>query len=158
MTRVETVVIIYQPPKLLLLGMKKRGLGSGRYNGFGGGVEQNETVLGCAERETYEETGKGIRLLDLEEFGRILFQFESGEQDHQVHFLRASQFTGIPRETEEMKPEWFDENSIPYSRMWASDSYWLPLLLKGKRFVGKFLFNSHHQIVDKQLNEVEELG
>lgn len=38
MPRIETVSIIYQHP-VVLLGMKKKRLGKGMYNGFGGGVE-----------------------------------------------------------------------------------------------------------------------
>ena len=41
MTRIETVVIVYQPPRILL-SMKKGKFGKGRYNGFGGKVELNE--------------------------------------------------------------------------------------------------------------------
>ena len=36
--------------KQVLLGMKKRGFGAGRYNGFGGKVEPGETVKEAAIR------------------------------------------------------------------------------------------------------------
>ena len=38
MKKLLTLTIIYQHPKVLL-GMKKRGFGAGRWNGFGGKVE-----------------------------------------------------------------------------------------------------------------------
>ena len=41
----------------LLLGMKKQGFGSGKYNGFGGKVEMGETVEEAAKREVVEEVG-----------------------------------------------------------------------------------------------------
>lgn len=33
------------------MGQKKRGFGEGYYNGFGGKVEQSETILDAAKRE-----------------------------------------------------------------------------------------------------------
>ncbi|KAJ2178209.1 Nudix (Nucleoside diphosphate linked moiety X)-type motif 1, partial [Coemansia sp. RSA 551] len=35
----------------VLLGLKKRGLGDGLWNGFGGKVEAGETIAACAHRE-----------------------------------------------------------------------------------------------------------
>jgi 8-oxo-dGTP pyrophosphatase MutT (NUDIX family) len=37
--------------------MKKRGFGNGKYNGFGGKVENGETIQQAAIRETIEESG-----------------------------------------------------------------------------------------------------
>jgi hypothetical protein len=37
MKKILTLTIIYQHPRVLL-GMKKRGFGAGRWNGFGGKV------------------------------------------------------------------------------------------------------------------------
>ena len=39
----------------ILLGMKKRGFGEGRWNGFGGKVETGETIEEGAKRELKEE-------------------------------------------------------------------------------------------------------
>jgi hypothetical protein len=44
-------------------------------------------------------------------------------------------------ETEEMRPEWFGVDAIPYETMWSDDKYWLPLFLQGKKFTGTFLFD-----------------
>ena len=51
-----TLVIIHQHPRILL-GMKKRGFGAGRWNGFGGKVQEGETVEDAARREVFEEAG-----------------------------------------------------------------------------------------------------
>ncbi len=48
---------------------------------------------------------------------------------------------GVPQETEEATPHWTPVDRIPYDRMWADDRTWLPLLLDGKRFKGRFLFD-----------------
>ena len=41
--KIQTLCLIYQHPKLLL-GMKKRGFGAGRWNGFGGKLHENESI------------------------------------------------------------------------------------------------------------------
>lgn len=35
----------------VLLGWKKRGFGAGKWNGFGGKLEEGETMLECAKRQ-----------------------------------------------------------------------------------------------------------
>ena len=40
--------------RAVLLGMKKRGFGAGKYNGFGGKIEENESNYDGAVR--YEES------------------------------------------------------------------------------------------------------
>lgn len=41
---VATVIYVIQNDKILL-GYKKRGFGMGKWNGFGGKVEPNETIV-----------------------------------------------------------------------------------------------------------------
>lgn len=56
MKKVLTLTIIHLHPKILL-GMKKRGFGAGRWNGFGGKVLSGETIEETAKREIREEAG-----------------------------------------------------------------------------------------------------
>ena len=151
MTSIETVVIIHQSSKVLL-GMKKVRFGNGKYNGFGGKVKEGETLEEAAIREVMEEAT--ITIQNPEKIGEILFHFQTEEQDHLVYFFKTSQFTGNPTESEEMKPEWFEETKIPYDRMWPSDKYWLPLLLNGKKFIGKVTFNKDHKIAEYKIDEI----
>ena len=154
MTRVETLIVIHQAPRILL-AMKKLRFGAGHYNGFGGGLEEGESLEECAIRETLEEGG--LKILDPQYVGKILFKFvDRDEQDHEVHFYRVTKFEGEPRETDEMKPVWFEQNKIPYNEMWLDDKYWMPLFLQGKKFVGEFHF-SKEGVKYYKLEEVEEL-
>lgn len=50
-------------------------------------------------------------------------------------------FAGEPSESEEMKPQWFAVDAIPYDKMWADDRIWLPHVLAGKRVDGAFHFS-----------------
>ena len=57
----------------VLLAMKKRGLGQGKWNGPGGKVEDGETPEQACRREFFEETGS--KVLTLEAKGLIEFVF-----------------------------------------------------------------------------------
>eukprot|EP01047_Picozoa_sp_COSAG01_P115130 COSAG01_NODE_43780_length_426_cov_0.944954_1_plen_115_part_00 len=53
-----SLVMVMDPPaRQILLGMKKRGFGEGKWNGFGGKKEPAETMAECAQRELREESG-----------------------------------------------------------------------------------------------------
>ena len=155
--KILTLCIIHQENKVLL-GMKKRGFGAGRWNGFGGKVEQGETIEQAAKRELREEVG--LEAVDLVEHGVLDFEFENDEKILEVHIFRITQFTGEPVETEEMKPEWFDINKIPYEQMWTDDIYWVPILLAGNKFKGRLLFDKPStaeysaKILEKEINEL----
>ncbi len=149
--RTEVITIIHQPPKVLL-GMKKIRFGRGKYNGFGGGLREGETLEACAIRETLEESS--LNIINPRKMGEILFQFEDGEQDHLVHFFKAEEFSGIPAESNEMKPEWFDVKNIPYEKMWEDDRHWLPLLLKDEKFEGYFKYDINQKIKKYHLGRI----
>lgn len=146
----QTICLIHEKDKILL-GMKKRGFGAGRWNGFGGKVKPGETIEGAAEREMLEECG--IKVRALHEVGVIDFEFEGKPDMPEVHILRATEYSGEPRETEEMLPKWFKTKKIPFDKMWPDDIYWLPLFLKNKNFRGYFLFGENDAILKKELHE-----
>lgn len=146
-----TLVIIEENGQVLL-GMKKRGFGAGRWNGFGGKIEGEESLIEAAKRETLEEAG--VEVTKLIEVGIIDFEFVGNPEILEVHIFKALKWQGEPRETEEMKPKWFDIAEIPYEQMWTDDKYWLPLFLEGKRFKAYFLFDENDQVLNYELKEV----
>lgn len=123
----------------VLLGMKKRGFGVGRWNGFGGKIEQGETIEEGAIREIKEEVG--IQDGVLKKLGVLEFSFQNDEKVLEVHIFKLTNFTGEPVETEEMQPEWFLFEEIPFFQMWPDDKHWFPLFLEDKMFKGSFLFD-----------------
>ncbi|MCX6766093.1 MAG: 8-oxo-dGTP diphosphatase [Candidatus Moranbacteria bacterium] len=151
---IQTVAIIQKGDEILL-GMKKRGFGAGRWNGFGGKLKENENVIQAAQRELKEETG--IDTENLIEMGIIEFEFKRNPDILEVHFLKGTDFSGALVETEEMKPAWFKINEIPYDSMWPDDKFWLPLFLEGKKFCGKFLFDNYNKIIKHKLEIVDKL-
>ncbi len=145
----------------VLLGMKKRGFGVGRWNGFGGKIDPGETIERGAMRELGEEANiqEGV----LEKMGILEFSFQDDEKVLEVHIFKLTDFNQEPVETEEMRPQWFPFNEIPFSQMWSDDEYWFPLFLQGKLFKGAFLFDRPSdaeysaKILEQKLEEVSVL-
>jgi len=157
---VTNLCIIHQHPRVLL-GMKKRRFGTGRWNGFGGKVLSGETIEESLRREVKEEAE--IELSDIEKVGFMEFEFRDSPETVEVHLFKANDFKGEPKETEEMKPQWFHIDEIPFKEMWPDDVHWMPLFLAGKKFKGKFLLDRasdatyQAKILEKELIEVEKL-
>lgn len=155
-----TLTIIKQDSKILL-GMKKRGFGQGRWNGFGGKIEEGETIEQAAAREVQEEAG--LKIKNLNKKGILEFEYKSDPKILEVHIFDSSDFEGEPLETEEMNPRWFHVDKIPFDDMWPDDIHWMPYLLVQKKFRGKFLFdrpsdaNYSSKILFMDLQEAVEL-
>uniref|UniRef100_A0A672MPY4 Nudix (nucleoside diphosphate linked moiety X)-type motif 1 n=1 Tax=Sinocyclocheilus grahami TaxID=75366 RepID=A0A672MPY4_SINGR len=132
-----TLVLVVQPGRVLL-GMKKRGFGAGKWNGFGG--------------KLLEESG--LTVDTLHKIGNIKFEFIGETELLDVHIFRADTYKGVPTESDEMRPQWFDTDKIPFIQMWADDVLWFPLMLQKKTFLGYFKFHGHDVIVEHKLEEV----
>lgn len=155
MQKLLTLVLVRQGDNVLL-GMKKKGFGSGRWNGFGGKVETGETIEQAAIREVQEECMVTVNAL--EKRGILEFSWESKPDEVlQVHIFCVTDFSGTPAETEEMKPQWYKVNEIPFAEMWPDDQYWFPIFLDGKKFAGKFLFGEGDIIVKQELAVVDTI-
>lgn len=128
----------------VLLIEKKRGIGSGLYNGPGGKVEPGESPLEAARREVREEIQ--VTVPTLSKRGELEFVF--GDDHYMtVHVYRAPDVEGNPEETPEAKPRWVDIDAVPYDQMWEDDRYWLPLLLDDRTFQGWFRFDAAAEVL-----------
>lgn len=152
--KILTLCMVYKHPQILL-GMKKRGFGAGRWNGFGGKVQEKESIEDATKRELQEEAG--ITARSLEKVGIIDFEFMSNHEILQVHIFKTDDFIGEFAESEEMRPQWWHIDEIPFDEMWPDDVHWMPLFLSGKKFKGKFLFGESDIILEKELMEVKEI-
>ncbi len=137
-----TLVFVTREDQVLLIH-KKRGLGKGKINGPGGKVDDGETPAQCAVRECQEELH--ITPRDLRYCGQNLFQFTDGYSIH-VWVYKTDRFDGMPTETDEAVPEWFDLDAIPYDRMWEDDHIWLPKVLAGQMFIARWLFDGDRML------------
>lgn len=137
MKTITTLCFIERPGEVLL-GYKKRGFGAGRWNGFGGKVQHGESIEEATVRELKEECG--VISGPLEKSGVLTFTFLGEDLETEMHIYRTTVFNGEPQETEEMRPQWFRVDAIPFSEMWPDDPYWFPYFLAGKLFRGTFHF------------------
>ena len=137
-----TLLFVEQSGQVLLI-RKKRGLGAGKINAAGGRLEAGETEKACAVREMREELC--VEVSDARYAGEIDFQFLDGYCFHLIVFT-GSVFTGTPTETEEATPLWFPTDQIPYDEMWEDDIFWVPQMLRGERFYGRFLFDGDRMV------------
>jgi 8-oxo-dGTP diphosphatase / 2-hydroxy-dATP diphosphatase len=159
MNRILTLSIPLRGDEVLL-GMKKRGFGAGRWNGFGGKVE-DESIKEAAIRELFEEVS--LTTTVVEEIGILAFSFEKDPVTLETHVFRVLEFEGEPTETDEMSPKWWRRDQIPYGSMWPDDVYWFPYLLNNRLFRGSFHFDKPSSadytsnILSQSLEEVPAL-
>jgi 8-oxo-dGTP pyrophosphatase MutT (NUDIX family) len=147
--RQATLVLLVRDGEILL-AMKKRGFGAGRWNGVGGKVEAGESVAEAAHRETKEEIG--IEPIGLREVAVLNFYSPHAPQEkdfsQQVVVYLAESWRGEPAESEEMAPQWFAHADIPYAQMWADDPLWLPQVIAGGQVRASFLFGPDQEVED----------
>lgn len=139
----------------MLLGMKKRGFGQGNWNGFGGKVEERETIEAATKREMQEECGVVVQVM--EKVAINTFRFAHDERVLEVHIYLVTAATGEPVETEEMAPRWFPVDQIPLDAMWDDDKYWIDHFLSGQKFIGEFHFDTNSKVDEYSMKFVEAL-
>lgn len=137
----------------ILLGLKKRGFGSGRWNGFGGKIGKGETVEQATIRELTEESGLVAK--NLFEIGNLEFYFPEKNETILMYIYKTDDYEGQIKESEEMKPQWFAIDQIPYNQMWPDDKLWLPLFLLNKKFLGRVIFSNTDQIINHEISVIE---
>ncbi|MGH7236933.1 MAG: 8-oxo-dGTP diphosphatase [Candidatus Saccharimonadales bacterium] len=139
----------------ILLAMKKRGFGAGRWNGVGGKVEIGETIEQALVRECQEEIS-----VTPTKFSKVAvhdFKFPGGTSNMQVHTYFCDSWQGEPAESEEMAPKWFKLSRVPYDEMWQDDIVWLPAVLRGKKLKTEFAFDENDQLISAKLTFVKNL-
>ncbi len=144
----------------ILLAMKKRGFGAGFWNGVGGKAKLGESVSIAVRREAWEEIG--IHVIEAEKVALLHFYFpeDEGKKDwnQDVHVFFIKRWLGKPKESEEMNPQWFKIDDLPFEEMWADDRFWLPRVLLGEKIEGWFRFDEKTGLLDQEIKNVEEGG
>lgn len=146
----------------VLLGLKKRGFGAGKFNGYGGKLEAGESMRACCSRELEEECGLRVPPAAFQRRAVLTFNMLADGMKSadgtiasriEVHAYSCllSEATGSVIETDEMAPEWFPIDAPPLPKMWADDEHWLPHVLSGMDVVGAFLFKDASTILSKRV-------
>jgi len=150
--RDSTLVLLLSgnPVSEVLLGYKKIGFGQGKYTGFGGKIERGEGLTEAALRELSEEAR--VHIPDPESLvlcAVLEFRFPHKRAwEQRVFVFLTYDWEGVPAESDEMIPEWFPVEDIPYDQMWDDAHHWLPLILSGESFRARFWFDADNQTVE----------
>jgi mutator protein MutT len=153
MSKVCTLLFLRRDNEVLL-AMKKRGFGVGKWNGIGGKIEENESLEQALVRECQEEID--VTPLNFWQVAEHDFkEFHDGKPaDMYVHVYFCDKWEGEPTETEEMAPKWFDINNIPYDSMWDDDKYWLPQVLDGDKLRAEFNVDEDDRVISHTITPV----
>ena len=113
----------------------------GKRNGYGGGIDGDETPEDCAAREVSEEAGVLISPSSLTKIAILTYRNEKldgGEFFARVHMFEIWEWEGEPIATDEMAdPVWFAVDTLPFDEMMAADRVWLPQALAGKKIIAQ---------------------
>ena len=139
----------------ILLGLKKRGFGVGKWAGFGGKLNESESIAKGMKREFKEEVGLDIN--QMTKVGIVEFIFLVSNEHFFVHIFNITNYSGTIGESGEMKPKWFKIDNIPFTEMWPDNQLWMSYFLSGQKFVGNFTYDRTNQIENYTLNKVDNL-
>jgi 8-oxo-dGTP pyrophosphatase MutT (NUDIX family) len=153
-----TGVIVFIIKEGVLLAKKTRVLGVGKWNGYGGGFD-NETdsdLVETAIREFWEESGHCLILPSwLEKVGYIHFhngeKFEFKADIFIAHDVMIPGNKSVPPDSEEMvEPTWFPLDAIPPGEEFMDgDRHWVPRILTGEKIKGHVWYNGDFELTEQ---------
>ncbi|HEX6257897.1 MAG TPA: 8-oxo-dGTP diphosphatase [Candidatus Saccharimonadales bacterium] len=142
----------------ILLAMKKRGFGMGKWHGMGGKIELGETIQQAAIRECQEEIGvTPLKLIPAAEHDFAMEDPQTGPWHIYMYVYVCEEWEGEPAETDEMAPKWFNEEDIPYDLMWQDNPFWLPQVLEGAKVHGTYRFDIYNDMLEHTVTTVATL-
>ena len=145
--KLTTLIYLFNPQWQILLCAKKKTwwkftAALGKRNGAWGKVHEWETFLQSVVRELREETWIDLPEEAFEHRGINTFYYENKpERDQECHVFVTSNFTWDAKESEELIPQRFNVDKLPYKRMRINDAIWLPPMLAGEYVEHVFYFN-----------------
>ena len=123
----------------VLLALKKKKIGEGCLNGYGGGIEEGEDEKASAVRELLEEAEVIAIPEDLQKIAIVYFHniTSSGISfTCECHVYALWRWRGEPKTTKEMTdPEWFSQDKLPFERLMLADRFWLPIALGNRKII-----------------------
>lgn len=146
-SKVTTLCYITRNDEEVLLVMKKRDFGQGKWNGPGGKVEKNENLEQAVAREVLEEVGLEIKKPKLLGFIEFIWPKEKEDWNQRCYIYLVKEFSGRFTESDECRPQWFTFDQIPYNQMWPSDRHWYPQMLAGKEIKKRCFFDKNEDMV-----------
>lgn len=134
----------------VLLGHKRRGFGAGKIVGIGGKVEPGESLVQAAVRELSEESGLVADPADADLVAHLDFRFPHRPGwDMTSHVFVVRRWTGQVRPCEEITPEWFRLDGLPFGQMWDESRVWLPHVVRGERVEARVVYAADNDRVQE---------
>ena len=103
----------------------------------------------------------GLDVVTMKKVGYIEYQYKNDlEKINECHIFIVDNFYGELKESNEIKPQWFElNNRLPYEKMWKDYEKWLPIFLSDKTFFkAYFLFNEDQENIDSfQIEEISDI-
>lgn len=155
---IRRTLLLLRRDNEILLAMKKRGFGEGKWNGAGGKLEAGETIEQALVREAHEE----INIIPMHywQVAELDFIQDADTEDPWHMYIYAyicDEWQGDPSESEEMAPQWFALEDIPYTDMWQDDEFWLPMVLSSDKVTGIFTFDAKDELISHSVLKQEFL-
>lgn len=153
--KINTTLLLIVKNKKVLLAEKKRGFGQGKFNGIGGKQDLNETIEQAMIRETQEEIN--VTPVSYSQVGKINYDvwYKGKRSDLCMNIFICTEYVGEIMETEEMRPQWFDLDKIPYDRMFDTDKIWFKDVIAGKKVYGAVQYDQNGDTVSEDLQMVQ---
>ena len=117
----------------ILLAPKLKKVGAGKLNGYGGRVQQGESVLQAAVRELREESTVEAQAQDLHYVAHITAH-ETDKETWEIDVFLLRQWQGVAKATAEMgEPAWYPLKGIHRLNLNVADEEWMNTMIRGKR-------------------------
>ena len=153
----KSTIVIPRMGDIVWLALKKRGIGAGMYNGWGGKFDPEQgdvTVLDTAIRETGQETDGFYPNPESLELVAVIDFYEAVRHIFERHIYFLHMVKGEPeklRETDEMgEGVAFDIDHLPNGdKMMPADKIWLPKILRGERIRGHCYYKAGNKEVER---------
>lgn len=146
----DAVVVFPVREDQVLLAVKTRKIGMGCWNGYGGGIETEETSEEAAIREVKMESG-GVEAFPAALEKVAVMSIRNNKSDGSIfvcrlHYYFLYQWKGDFISTDEMYcPSWFSKNKMPYEDMMPADKYYLRFVLYGWKIIGQAEYGPFQQ-------------
>lgn len=125
----STCIYLIQNHQVLMLYRNKKpnDVNAGKYIGIGGKRKPGESMLECAKREMYEETGLTAEKLDYR--GVVYFRYPHLE-DERIYIYTSSEYHGEMHDCDEGTLKWVDENDVLSLPLWEGDKVFLKKMMR----------------------------
>lgn len=127
----------------VLLGVRRAEEGLPEVVGIGGPLAPGEPAPEAAAREARRRIGVRIEASRLRHAGTIEHHYPTRPAwSQQSTVFVCRRWHGEPRELDGLTPRWFALEAVPYARMRADESRWLPGVLRGGTADARFTFGA----------------